>query len=293
MNCATELSKLQSRPIVIASHRRSGTHLTIDLLRRQFEPCDAWKRLGESNSRLYLDLESLYHPFGNTNLPLTESKAVEILSRTSRPLIKTHVIIDEIKTGPATRVGELGQHWLDFIRNKASVIYAYRDGRDVLCSDYLLHHIQHKIPAEKRISLSEFMRIKFEGMNWPAYWSHHATSYLKMPNVILFNTKEIMKDPYRSIEQLGEKLGMPPRLHEPLLPAKFKGVWHSRFNRLFRTRPQSSAILARPKGMPLPKWRDAMSIDDYRLFAKEAGHAMSKMGFDVQDVPERLKPAIS
>ena len=46
------------KPILIASHPRSGTHLTIDLLRKQFQECQSYKRLGEPFDRLYLALEA-------------------------------------------------------------------------------------------------------------------------------------------------------------------------------------------------------------------------------------------
>ena len=55
---SSQLSKID-RPILIASHPRSGTHLTIDFLRRQFSPCSSWKHWGESLDNLYLPLEAI------------------------------------------------------------------------------------------------------------------------------------------------------------------------------------------------------------------------------------------
>ncbi len=49
----------KSRPIIIATHKRSGTHLTIDTFRRQFLECNSWKYPGEPLDRLYLSLESV------------------------------------------------------------------------------------------------------------------------------------------------------------------------------------------------------------------------------------------
>lgn len=74
------------KPILIASHPRSGTHLTIDLLRKQFLECKSWKQLGEPLDRLYFALES----FAPLNNPLSEDIALNILSRAKRPIIKTH-----------------------------------------------------------------------------------------------------------------------------------------------------------------------------------------------------------
>ena len=74
------------KPIVIASHPRSGTHLTIDLLRKQFAECKSWKMPGELLDRLYFALESFAPKFN----PLSESAALNILQRATRPIIKTH-----------------------------------------------------------------------------------------------------------------------------------------------------------------------------------------------------------
>src|SRR4051794_27731921 len=51
---ARELARPERRPVVVASHPRSGTHLLIDLLRRQFPACASWKYPLERMDRLYL-----------------------------------------------------------------------------------------------------------------------------------------------------------------------------------------------------------------------------------------------
>ncbi len=48
-----EMFKDIGKPILIASHPRSGTHLTIDLLRKQFLECQSSKRLGEPLDKIY------------------------------------------------------------------------------------------------------------------------------------------------------------------------------------------------------------------------------------------------
>lgn len=48
-----------SAPLVVATHMRSGTHLTMDLVRRQFPAFRSWKLPGEANDMLYLALDVL------------------------------------------------------------------------------------------------------------------------------------------------------------------------------------------------------------------------------------------
>lgn len=47
------------KPIIVASHPRSGTHLTMDLLRKQFPACVTYKLPTQPLDRLYLALEAL------------------------------------------------------------------------------------------------------------------------------------------------------------------------------------------------------------------------------------------
>jgi hypothetical protein len=46
-------------PLIIVTHMRSGTHLTIVFIRRQFSCFQAWKWPGEVNDMLYLSLDVL------------------------------------------------------------------------------------------------------------------------------------------------------------------------------------------------------------------------------------------
>ena len=50
------------KPVVVASHPRSGTHLTLDLLRKQFPACASYKLPAQPLDRLYFALEALSAP---------------------------------------------------------------------------------------------------------------------------------------------------------------------------------------------------------------------------------------
>ena len=47
------------QPVIVASHPRSGTHLLMDTLRRQFKACRSWKWPGERLDRLYCSVDEL------------------------------------------------------------------------------------------------------------------------------------------------------------------------------------------------------------------------------------------
>ena len=59
---ASCLEQLSTGPVVVASHRRSGTHLMIDVIRRHFQPCRGWKWPGEPFDRLFVDVDWLGLP---------------------------------------------------------------------------------------------------------------------------------------------------------------------------------------------------------------------------------------
>ncbi len=82
------LSKSVGAPILIISHPRSGTHLTIDSLRRQFEECKSYKYPFETQSHLYLPIEGFLEKIDRKRL--TERKALKIIQRPQRPIIKMH-----------------------------------------------------------------------------------------------------------------------------------------------------------------------------------------------------------
>jgi hypothetical protein len=75
------------RPIIVASHPRSGTHLLIDCLRLNFAECHSWKYPLERINRLYLSWASLCGEAPH----LTDRASARTLARVARPLVKTHL----------------------------------------------------------------------------------------------------------------------------------------------------------------------------------------------------------
>jgi hypothetical protein len=99
-------------PLVVATHMRSGTHLTMDFVRRQFLSFRSWKWPVEANDMLYLALDVLSVLEANWG----EARARRILSRPPRALIKTHW------TDPGLlRLREKQPYFADFLEEGARV----------------------------------------------------------------------------------------------------------------------------------------------------------------------------
>ena len=276
---ARALRSLPQKPITIVTHKRSGTHLVMDLLRRQFEECDAWKWWGENQSRLYLSLQALYDPLSLTRT--SEAKAIKILRRCDRPLVKSHSGLSDLPVGTETRTGTLGRHWHDWLKTNSQRLYVYRDGRAVMCSLQLLHA---KRAGGEPPPISEFIREQVEeGVSRVAFWAQHVDNGLAAEGVLALRFEDLVRDTRNVVQFLADELNLTPKFVEPLLPMKFNSIWQARWARLVARRPQSTAILGRPRGSSLAKWQEAFGEEDREFFHREAGEALIRLGYETSD----------
>lgn len=265
-----EIFKDIGKPILIASHPRSGTHLTIDLLRKQFLECQSTKRLGEPLDRLYFALES----FVLQSNPLPEAKALDILHRAARPTIKTHCDpnFSYLHSDKAP--------WINWLKQEADIYYVLRDGRDVICS---LHLFMQSYDPKTRCSLSEFMRQKVGGISRVKNWANHIQRWLNEPQVKVLKFEDIIKNTHSIIETIGQDLQLTPIYQEPLLPTRIKSLWHGRWVRLTKRRSESTAIIGYYQGQKVQKWQTAFTPEDRHFFDSEAGEMLLGLGYEKFD----------
>lgn len=258
------------RPIVVATHPRSGTHLTIDLLRRQFAECKGWLWFGETLHHLYLNVDRLIPGHSPS---LSVEKAADLLRRAPRPTVKTHSM-------PDLRNHEgKGRQLAERLLEQGNILYVVRDGRDVLCSAYLWRK-----EADLDCGLQEFLRQEVNGVSRVRWWAEHVTGWAQHdePNVVRF--ENIIEKPRQIIGRLERILGLSARFVEPYLPEKIEngGRWADYWRRLTRNF-ESTAITGRPNGKSPPEWRSAFTQEDRRFFWKEAGHVLKKFGYETDD----------
>jgi hypothetical protein len=258
------------QPVIVASHPRSGTHLLIDLLRRQFDACRSWKWPGERLDRLYCSIDELNADRGR----LDEQTARRILSRTDRPLVKTHAWSGLQDTFLAPHHEGLPPDWAEWIDENGTVLYVHRDGRDVMCSYQMMRRRMDASPDE---SVGSFMRGTDPGQeeNRVRRWARHVRAWTTTEDVHALSFESILNTPEAVIESLGERLGLDPEWRTPPLPERFSSIWESRWARLFSMRPESTAIL----GTGGKDWQKAFSADDRRFFHQEAGELLLDLGY--------------
>lgn len=269
---STEALEDIGRCIVIVTHPRSGTHLTIDLLRKQFRECQSWLWFGETLHHSYLNLD---HLASNSSPNISQHKAVDILRRPRRPLIKTHSLpgFDQL--------GAENTEFVSTLMHNADTYYVVRDGRDVLCSVYLW---MQQCNPKARCSLSEFLSQEQNGMSYPKIWANHVQSWLNEPRVNVLRFEQNIKHTRDTLTQIGQELELKPLYVEPLLPKRRQSGsrWEDYWLRLTRNF-ESTTIVGRYDGEKPPKWQEAFTPEDREFFHQQAGDMLIRLGYEVDD----------
>lgn len=262
-------------PIIIATFPRSGTHLTIDLLRKQFAECRSWKLPGEPTNRLFFSVEATMRTRGVGRM--SEAKALRVLRRAQRPIVKTHLVYDDTATGEFAPNEYVRRRWEPWLRERGAWIYIHRDPREVMSSYQLIRQRNH---PTARCSFPEFIRQKVDGMNVVASWAWHARRYLMRDDVLPLSFRQVVKETEATLKTIGERIGLTPQFRQPLLPRRLNGVRELRFNWLFRTRPESTAQPGRHGNQQPVDWREALHRDDRRFFHEMAGDMLIDLGYE-------------
>jgi hypothetical protein len=186
-------------PILVASHRRSGTHLTLDLLRRNFPACRPRMLPLENPHFSYLNLDR-FEPA--TTLPCTEREALRILSKSARPLLKTHA-----EPGFADGAPE-HDAFVRALAAKSKTIYVHRDGKKVMCSMWTWRRV---FDERARVPFAEFIRQTDDrGRSRVRVWADHVRAWRETPGVLMVEFDRIVRDAPALLIDLGAFIGETP-----------------------------------------------------------------------------------
>lgn len=257
-----------NRPIIVASHQRSGTHLTIDLLRRHFPATNPKLRPLESLHHLYVDMDS-FNP-GHHN-PMSTKTALRLLTRNPRPIVKTHTLPNEALCKPEFRP------IVHRIYERAHTISVVRDGRNVMLS---LHRFERPWNPRARVPLSDFIRSTTDGLCRPAYWSNHVKTWQSVHDCKTLIFRDIISKPREILVELGRFLGMEPVFKEPLLPKPMKSRYDGWLRRLAGNTHTTTIPGEKPMEGEPTKWRDAFSREDREFFDRHAGDTLIDLGYE-------------
>jgi len=250
-------------PVIVASHRRSGTHLTIDLLRRQFRACSAWKWPGEGLDTLYTDLDRL----GWHKRPLSEKRLRVQLRRAAHPLIKTHA------TPEMLELRSVQGRFVDELRERARTLYVVRDGRAVMVS---AQRHEARLGLDTGRDLLDYLRLEDNGRSRARAWASHVERWMSVEGVLVVRYEDIVRRSAETIARIGDFLGLEPLGVEPIPPPLVRGRWRKRIMRFTSFRPPTTALT--PPTAPRP-WKELFGPEELSFFDAEAGSVMRKLGY--------------
>lgn len=260
--------------VIVASHQRSGTHLTIDSLRANFE------QLADD----YIDLDRML-PAHRKGLQASEFS--ELLNKEP----KIHIIKSHSTPGFMEFASDQANlSMAEQVKKDSKIIYVYRDGRDVLSSLYFFEKNMMPKPPER--TFAEFLRSPHIFFNvagrhgacgWPPEitppeaWARHVSEWMDTNGCFGVSYEELTTDPDSALRKTASFLGLPVpasvqriEFHQPSLLARI-------VRRITGKHYTSSAVQPR-KGVA-GDWVNHFSKDDEAFFWKAAGTAMERLGY--------------
>jgi Sulfotransferase domain len=255
--------------VVVASHRRSGTHLVLDSLRRN--------ALGV-NPR-FMTLERL-DPRHERHLTVAQFDR-RLRHRGGTVLVKTHTL----PNAAAWRDPAAGAYASELLA-EAPTLYVHRDGRDVLMSLYA--YSASYSPKVAQQSLGEFIRgahtgSDVAGLSRAAYWQHHVLAWLETVPAAVIGYADMLTDFQTTLTSLAERAGLP--LREKLEPVGLEPppsalVRLTRRARRAIGKPELRASTAiRPRTGGTGGWQAGFEPEDIAWFDGEASEAMRRLGY--------------
>ncbi|WP_268244943.1 sulfotransferase domain-containing protein [Roseibacillus persicicus] len=230
-------------PVIVASFPRSGTHLMIDFLRRNFKKCRIPRWPGQYLELSFVDLDRISR---FSTWPNTVERTFERLVLAEHPVCKTH-------SGPSLGFfDETERELVGEILQAAKVIHVVRDPRKVLCSYQLM---RQELPARNDDDLLGFLQgadAMYGGESIDSYERHYsewADYGERNPGKLMrVRYEDLTKNPIFVLDEIARFLGERAIGRKELLPPKLHSKWQRRWIRLTQFSPSSTAVLGRGKG---------------------------------------------
>lgn len=260
--------------IIVASHRRSGTHLTIDLIRKNFPQVNPD----------YVNLDRLLP--GHIGYMQTDAFMRKLELHSGIVVLKTHASPKFEEFSARSDISQAFDRLLD----NAYVVYVCRDGRDALVSLY--YYMRSLFPVVRLQKFSDFLWSEDNfyrmtewgrGLNRMSLWAQHVTGWSdRADEIAMVQFENLRKDPKPHLGNIANAVGLePPKsIKRVQLPAN--GFWHDIWAQ-FRGRQRTDPTAIVPRlGRP-GDWKRHFSSDDLLAFRDQAGYAMQRLGYSLED----------
>jgi hypothetical protein len=259
--------------LFVISHRRSGTHWTLDALRH-------------NSPDVAEDFVSLWWLLPGHSKSVAFDEFRSRVEGDRLVLVKTHTLPapDHLAVFPEVH------RWLKDLLQTSRKVYVYRNGMDVMVSLY--HFVRSRDATARDMTFSEFLRSlnKFDlppGQEpWesrPAHWARHVREWLARDDVVPVRYEDMHASFAETVRDTCARLGLAvnPTLRRIALPSPAaRPAALSPVARLIRwlrpARQLSSACM--PRAGKTNSHRAMMSDADREWFMAEAGQTLSRHG---------------
>jgi hypothetical protein len=265
-----------SKKLIVASHRRSGTHLAIDAIVNNFE---IFKNNPEIST---LTIDHLASHLRGSDFAVDKFRN---LIESNTCVLKTHSHGNMNDFFNAS--GEIAE-LVSGLFGEAKIVYVARDGRDVLTS---LYHYQKKIDKKIRnTSFSQYIRMEnnFDNETYTGkknrieFWSFHVNSWLIKKNIMLISFDELTNNYSGVLKKVSEFVGEPlgqeiidvRKISKNLLKTAFQKL-NKKYRNQFTSVKDSSVSFR--KGVS-GDWREHFFDEDLEFFMERAGAINEKLG---------------
>lgn len=251
--------------IIIASHRRSGTHWLIDSIFNNIE--------GVNHG--YFNLDNL-RPGNPESIYIEEFR--KMIRNKDQLILKTH-------TPGNFEIFESYNDRISFIKEeilpKSKIIYIYRDGRDVMTSLYFYMLKSKKIG---KISFNNFLETFndfdeiFLSQNRIEFYKNHLEGWVFKENIHTINYESLHFSYIDSLKNLSDYLGLP-------LKKKIGNIKLLEYNRIQRAIRRlipgvfkTTAIL--PRAGKVGDWKNHFENKSKKIYKKYSGETLIRFGYE-------------
>ncbi|MEN8154846.1 MAG: sulfotransferase domain-containing protein [Acidobacteriota bacterium] len=259
------MEKNKFKYIIVASHRRSGTHWLID--------------------SIFNNLKGVNHGYINLDRLLTGSPENINVEDFKKKIITKKKTILKTHTPGNFEIFEPFVQQAKFIKEEiipqSKIIYIYRDGRDVMTSLYYYMLRSKKIGE---ISFNEFLETfnNFDEFylirNRIEFYKYHIDSWMLKKNIYTLNYESLHLSYLDSLKSISEYLGLP-------LKNKIDSIKLSKYNRIQRAIRRfipgifkTTAVL--PRVGKTGDWRNSFDNNSKEIYKKYSGEILVELGYE-------------
>jgi hypothetical protein len=263
---------IAQRVIVVASHRRSGTHLTIDSLRLNTNVVND----------TYLEINRLL-PRHEKHISLEQFTSQIRTAPKPYTIIKTHRQRDgQLPPRFFEAIPENQQFlethpdihaFMNRLLHEAPVLYIYRDGRDVMVSLY--HYITKYKPEYENCPFVDHLR------ELAPYWRQNVLSLLNQPGVVFASYESFAQDYDAALAHCLDRLGLRPSasIHRVYGAFHKQSRWQRTWQRLTRQRDIELTTVVPHKGI-VGGWKQHFGPDEKAVFKELTGDVLLQLGYE-------------